>query len=63
MYQRALQGYEKVSGTDHHISTLNTVYSFGILYETQGKLAEAGMMYQRALQGYEKVHDHNHQKC
>jgi tetratricopeptide (TPR) repeat protein len=54
MYQRALQGFEKVWGPDH-TSTLDTVHNLGNLYVGQGKLAEAEQMYQRALQGYEKA--------
>ncbi|OAG12932.1 TPR-like protein [Paraphaeosphaeria sporulosa] len=54
MYQRALQGYEKVWGPEH-TSTLNTVNNLGTLYADLGRLDEAGKMYQRALQGYEKA--------
>ena len=53
MYQRALQGYEKVGGPDH-TSTLETVNNLGLLYAARGKLDEAGKMFQRALQGSEK---------
>lgn len=41
-------------GSDHTL-TLRTVNNLGLLYEDQGKLAEAEEMYQRALQGYEKA--------
>ena len=41
-------------GTEH-TSMLQTVNNLGILYNKQGKLAEAEQMYQRALQGYEKA--------
>ncbi|TVY20228.1 Kinesin light chain 3 [Lachnellula arida] len=54
MYQRALQGKEKVWGPEH-TSTLDTVNNLGILYADQGKLVEAEQMYQRALQGYENA--------
>ncbi|KAH8598606.1 hypothetical protein B0O99DRAFT_567078 [Bisporella sp. PMI_857] len=54
MYQRALQGYEKVWGPDH-TSTLAMVNNLGNLYRNQDKLVEAEQMYQRALHGYEKV--------
>jgi len=54
MYQWVLQGNEKVLGTEH-TSMLQTVNNLGILYNKQGKLAEAEQMYQRALQGYEKA--------
>jgi hypothetical protein len=40
MYQRALQGKEKVWGPDH-TSTLDTVNNLGNLYVNQGKLDEA----------------------
>jgi len=48
MYQRALQGREKVLGAKHK-STLKTVRNLGWLYAEQRKLAEAEQMYQRAL--------------
>ena len=44
----ALQGYEEALGPKH-TSTLDTVDNLGILYKTQGKLAEAEAMYIRAL--------------
>jgi tetratricopeptide (TPR) repeat protein len=54
MYQRALQGYEKALGAEH-TSTLDTVSNLGILYQNQGRLAEAEQMFQQALQGYKKA--------
>ena len=54
MYQRALQGKEKVWGPDH-TSTLDTVNNLGNLYRDQGKLADSEKMHQRAQQGREKV--------
>jgi hypothetical protein len=42
------QGCEEALGPDH-TSTLDTVNNLGILYNTQGKLAEAEKMYLRAL--------------
>ncbi|KIN06945.1 hypothetical protein OIDMADRAFT_150200 [Oidiodendron maius Zn] len=54
MLQRALQGLEKVLGTEH-TSTLNTVGNLGSLYQDQGKFSEAEKMYQCALQGFEKA--------
>ncbi|KAL2142230.1 hypothetical protein VTI28DRAFT_1428 [Corynascus sepedonium] len=54
MYQRALQGFERVLGPDH-LSTLKTVNNLGDLYQHQGRLKEAEVTYQRALQGREKV--------
>ena len=59
MYQRALQGKEKVWGPDH-TSTLDIVINSGILYKSQGKLDEAEKMYQRALQGKEKAWGSDH---
>jgi tetratricopeptide (TPR) repeat protein len=59
MYQRALEGKEKVLGRNH-LSTLNTVNNLGVLYKTQGRLTEAELMYQRALEGCEKVLGRNH---
>ncbi|PQE06061.1 hypothetical protein CJF30_00005019 [Rutstroemia sp. NJR-2017a BBW] len=54
MYQRALQGKEKVLGPEH-MWTLDTVNNLGIIYAEQGKLVEAEHMFQRALQGKENV--------
>ncbi|KAL2195223.1 acyl transferase/acyl hydrolase/lysophospholipase [Corynascus similis CBS 632.67] len=54
MYQRALQGREKVLGPNH-TSTLDTVNNLGIFYAHQGRLREAEALYQRALQGKEKA--------
>ncbi|KAL6714253.1 hypothetical protein ACLMJK_007676 [Lecanora helva] len=54
MYERALDGKEKVLGPEH-TSTLQTVNNLGNLYADQGKLAEAEKMYERALDGKEKV--------
>jgi tetratricopeptide (TPR) repeat protein len=59
MYQRALEGKEKVWGPDH-TSTLDTVNNLGILYTDQGKLADAEKMFQRALEGYEKAWGPDH---
>ncbi len=54
MYQRALEGKEKMWGPEHAL-TLDTVNNLGNLYVDQGKMAEAEAMYQRALEGYEKA--------
>ncbi|KAK4206258.1 P-loop containing nucleoside triphosphate hydrolase protein, partial [Rhypophila decipiens] len=54
MYQRALEGDEKVLGRDH-TSNLGTVNNLGGLYRHQGRLTEAESIYQRALEGYEKA--------
>jgi tetratricopeptide (TPR) repeat protein len=50
MYIRALRGQEKTLGPEHK-STLDTVNNLGMLYENQGKIAEAESMYNRALCG------------
>ena len=49
---RALEGYEVAEGLKH-TSTLNTIYSLGLLYQAQGNLAKAEQMLMRALEGYE----------
>ncbi|KAK3312593.1 hypothetical protein B0H66DRAFT_484639, partial [Apodospora peruviana] len=54
MYDRALQGYEKVLGPTH-ISTLSSVNNLAALYKYKGRLSEAEAMYNRALQGKEKL--------
>ncbi|KAK3897209.1 Tetratricopeptide repeat-domain-containing protein, partial [Staphylotrichum tortipilum] len=54
MYERALQGYEKVWGPEH-TSTLDTVNNLGLLYMDQGRHKEVEAMFERALQGYEKA--------
>jgi len=54
MYDRALQGKEEALGAKH-TSTLDTVNNLGILYNDQGRLAEAEAMYDRALQGREEA--------
>jgi tetratricopeptide (TPR) repeat protein len=54
MYNRALAGKEKAWGPDH-TSTLNTINNLGILYQDQGRLADAERMYNRALAGKEKA--------
>ena len=43
IYLRALQGFEKVLGAEH-MSTLDTVNNLGILYNNQGRMAEAEAM-------------------
>ncbi|KAJ5919800.1 Disease resistance protein [Penicillium verhagenii] len=59
MYDRALEGYEKVWGQEH-TSTLDTVNNLGLLYADQGRLQEAEAMYERALEGYEKAWGQEH---
>ncbi|KAM3066498.1 hypothetical protein ACMFMG_011996 [Clarireedia jacksonii] len=58
MYQRALQGYEKVLSTDNiinYVPALNTIWNFGSLFEHQADIAKARAMYSKALLGYEQV--------
>jgi tetratricopeptide (TPR) repeat protein len=43
MYDRALEGYEKVLGPEH-TSTLNTVYNLSVLYVEQSRLSDAEAM-------------------
>jgi tetratricopeptide (TPR) repeat protein len=59
MYDRALAGREKASGTEHP-SMLQTVNSLGVLYSEQGRLAKAEAMYDRALAGCEKAFGPEH---
>jgi len=54
MYLCVLVGKEKALGPDHR-STLDTVNNLGILYQDQGKLAEAERMFVRALAGSERA--------
>jgi hypothetical protein len=54
MYLRALQGNEKALGAEHTL-TLIMVNNLGVLYENQGKMAEAEAMFLRALRGYENA--------
>jgi tetratricopeptide (TPR) repeat protein len=54
MFKRALQGQELTLGSKHTL-TLDTFQNLGILYYSQGKLAEAETMYTQALQGYEEA--------
>ncbi|KAK4246309.1 hypothetical protein C7999DRAFT_33275 [Corynascus novoguineensis] len=54
MYERVLEGYEKVLGPEH-TSTLNAANNLGILYVDQGRHNEAETMYKRALKGKEKA--------
>ncbi|KAM3066460.1 hypothetical protein ACMFMG_012045 [Clarireedia jacksonii] len=63
MYQRALQGYEKVVGTDNittYIPALNTIWNYGSLFEHQADIAKARAMYSKALLGYEQVFGPEH---
>ncbi len=65
MYQRTLQGYEKVLGLDNiitYIPALNTTLNLGFLFESQADIAKARIMYSKALIRYEKVFGPDHLK-
>ncbi|KAA8622019.1 Kinesin [Pyrenophora tritici-repentis] len=53
MYERALQGQEKLLGPTHE-STLTTVNDLAVCCQDQEKLAEAEPMYERARRGRER---------
>lgn len=59
MFERALQGNEKLLGPIHP-STLDMVHDLGIFYKNLGKPTEAENMYKRALRGYSKMLDPTH---
>ena len=66
MYQRALQGYEKVIGVENimtYILALNTILNLGLFFAKENNLVKARIMYSKALAGYEKVFGLNHPKC
>ena len=60
MYQRALEGYEKAHNITSYVPALNNAYSYGTLFEKQGRLSDAKLMYSRALRGYEAVFGTDH---
>jgi hypothetical protein len=51
---RTVRGYEKAREPEH-TSTLDTTNNLGILYEDQGKMAEAEEMFVWVLKGCEKA--------
>ena len=51
MFQRALTGFEELSGSDIKY-TMMVISNLGVLYEQQGKLAEAEALFKRALAWY-----------
>ena len=58
MYQRVLEGYEKALGLDSiltYVPAFNIAYGYGMLFEYQGRLADAKLMYIRALEWYKLV--------
>jgi tetratricopeptide (TPR) repeat protein len=62
MLQRAMAECEKALGPDH-ASTLRAANNIGLLYQNQGKLAEAEAMLQRALAGRKKALGLGHTSC
>ncbi|KAJ5455860.1 uncharacterized protein N7458_004124 [Penicillium daleae] len=54
MYQRVLEGREKVFGPEHP-NTLNAVTDLGVLLQRKGKYEEAEPMHRRDLEGSEKA--------
>ena len=59
LLQRALQGKERIFGTEHS-STLEAIRDLGVWYENQGRLVEAEQQYRLALNGYEKAFGPEH---
>jgi hypothetical protein len=59
MYNRVLQGLEKALGLKHTL-TLDMVNNLGLLYDDQGRLAEAEAIYNQALQGSEEAFEPKH---
>ena len=59
MFIRALRGKAKTWRAEH-ISTLDTVNDLGVLYQKQGRIAEAKGTYMLALRGYQKALGENH---
>jgi hypothetical protein len=63
MCQRALQGYERLIGTDSiitYVPALKTIWGLGSLSKRQGDIAKARTMYSKAYIGYEKVFGSEH---
>ena len=54
MYLRALEGYEKVWGSEYP-STQRTINNLAILYSDQGKMQEVEALFRRVREGNEKV--------
>jgi len=59
IYQRSLQGGEKLLGPDH-VFNLTPISNLGKLYTDQGRLKEAEDMYKRAIQGNEEALGRDH---
>jgi tetratricopeptide (TPR) repeat protein len=54
LYEKALEGFERLVGPEHP-STVSVVNNLGTLLYTQQKLGDAQQMYERALVGRERV--------
>ena len=66
MYQRALQGYEKVLGpklVSTYIPALNAAQNLAYLYQLMGRTDEAREMFSRALRGLESVLGASNRRC
>jgi CHAT domain-containing protein len=59
LYERALEGRERVLGRDHP-DTLGSVNNLAALYDATGRFAEAEPLYERALEGRERVLGRDH---
>jgi tetratricopeptide (TPR) repeat protein len=54
LYEKALEGFERLVGPEHP-STVSVVNNLGTLLYTQQKLGDAQQMYERALVGRDRV--------
>jgi tetratricopeptide (TPR) repeat protein len=65
MYERALRGYEALSGVrvQQYLPALNTLQNMGDLYATQAESAKARAMYTRALSGLSSVLGASSERC
>jgi len=55
LYMRALTGYEKDLGPEHH-NLLLVNSGLANTYQSQGRYEESEMLFKRVLIGYEKIH-------
>jgi hypothetical protein len=58
VYQRAVQGYKKALGVDHttiNILAINTLWTFGSIFECQNELANPGIMCLETPVGYKLI--------
>ena len=66
MYQRALQGYEKVLGLENaarYRPALNTIWGLGNLFEAQRHLDKAKEMYSKARTGFQVLLGPSSNEC